>query len=120
MFKITKEFHFSAGHKVEGLKEGHPCARFHGHNYIVRVELSAENLDQIGMVQDYGELKPIKEYIDRELDHQYLNTVLDFNPTAELMAYHFCRKWKEQFPLISAIEISETPKTNARYEPTNN
>lgn len=39
MFRITKEFHFSASHQLTGLPEDHQCARLHGHNYIVEVEL---------------------------------------------------------------------------------
>ena len=55
MNTISKEFHFSASHQLHGLKEGHPCGRFHGHNYIVKIFLSGEpNKD--GFVQDYGEL----------------------------------------------------------------
>ena len=30
----------------------------------------------------------------------------------------FFDKFKEQFPELSAIEMSETPKTNCRYEPS--
>ena len=68
MYKIRKEFNFSAGHHLEGLPKGHPCGREHGHNYIVTVELITIELDSTGFVQDYGELKPIKEWIDTHLD----------------------------------------------------
>ena len=45
MFRITKEFHFSASHQLTALPAEHQCARLHGHNYIVVVELSAAELD---------------------------------------------------------------------------
>ena len=48
MYRITKEFHFSASHQLFGLREGHPCARLHGHNYVVVVELAAEDLGPTG------------------------------------------------------------------------
>ena len=41
MFTITKEFHFSASHVLDRLPSWHPCARMHGHNYVVVLELSA-------------------------------------------------------------------------------
>lgn len=41
MFRITKEFHFSASHQLCRLPVDHQCARLHGHNYIVVVELAA-------------------------------------------------------------------------------
>lgn len=118
MYKITKEFHFSAAHHLHNMPEGHPCARFHGHNYIIKVELSSENLDRTGFVKDYGELHQIKTYIDAVLDHQDLNEVLPIEqPSAENIARHLFIQFKIMYPELSAIEVSETPKTNCRYEP---
>ena len=50
MYIITKEFAFSASHQLTHLVDGHPCARVHGHNYIIVVELSAEELNEQGFV----------------------------------------------------------------------
>jgi len=119
MFKITKEFHFSAAHHLHGLPDGHQCARIHEHNYVVKVELSSDTLDENGFVQDYGALKEIKEYIDTHLDHKDLN-VMVIQPTAEHIARILFWEFKKMYPLLTAIEISETPKTNCRYEPTDN
>ena len=41
-FAISKEFHFSASHRLEGLHDGHPCGRMHGHNYVVEIELATK------------------------------------------------------------------------------
>jgi hypothetical protein len=35
MFTITKQSSFSTSLVLDHLLEGHPCARLHGHNYIV-------------------------------------------------------------------------------------
>lgn len=115
MFIIRKEFHFSASHQLNGLPPEHPCSRNHGHNYIVIVELSTIKLSPVGFVTDYRELEPIKKFIDDALDHKNLNDFFDFNPTAENMAKYLYHLFKKQFPQLSAIEVSETPKTNARY-----
>lgn len=120
MYIITKEFHFSASHRLNGLPENHPCNRDHGHNYIIKVECSNAVLNDTGFVIDYRELDIIKEWINDKLDHQNLNKVLPFNPTAENMAKYFYEKFKEIIWQVSAVEVSETPKTNARYEPNNN
>lgn len=117
MFKITKEFSFCASHNLLGLCDTHPCTKLHGHNYIVKVELSGKTLNSTGFIVDYRELSPIKEYIDNNLDHRHLNDVFKFNPTAENMARYFYEEFKRVIPQVSAIEVSETPKTNARYEP---
>jgi 6-pyruvoyltetrahydropterin/6-carboxytetrahydropterin synthase len=115
VFIITKDFHFSASHVLHGLREGHPCGRLHGHNYVVRVELSAEETNAVGFVQDYGELSPVRDFIDGELDHRHLNDVFDFQPSAENMAYHIFHRFADQFPTLRGVSVSETPKTWATY-----
>ena len=115
---ISKEFHFSASHQLFGLEEGHPCGRMHGHNYIVKVFLTGEPKEPARFVEDYRNLDPIKKWIDDTLDHKHLNDVFPFNPSVEHMSKYIYDKFKEQFPELSAIEMSETPKTNCRYEPS--
>ena len=121
MYIIRKEFHFSASHQLNGLPKTHPCSRLHGHNYVITVELKSDQLNVVGFVKDYRELDVIKDWIDSTLDHEHLNSVLSFNPTAENMANFFYHTFIELLPQsnswISAVEVSETPKTMARYEP---
>jgi 6-pyruvoyltetrahydropterin/6-carboxytetrahydropterin synthase len=75
VFTITKEFHFSASHVLDQLPAWHPCARMHGHNYIVVLELSAEDdaLIPPGFVRDYRDLDAFKKWMDDTLDHRHLN-----------------------------------------------
>jgi len=116
MYKISKQFAFSASHILEGLPADHPCTRMHGHNYIVTVHLKAKELNSIGFVKDYRELSLVKDYIDDELDHRHLNDIFSFNPTAENMAKTIYDKFKPLIPELYAVEVSETPKTTAIYE----
>lgn len=116
MYKISKQFVFSASHILCGLPEDHPCARMHGHNYIVTVHLKAEELNEVGFVKDYRELSFVKDYIDQNLDHRHLNDVFGVNPTAENMAKALYDIFVARIPQIYAVEVSETPKTTAIYE----
>lgn len=118
MYRITKEFHFSASHQLFGLAEDHPCARLHGHNYIVKIELAGTELTGPGFLRDYRELAPLKAYIDSTFDHRHLNEVLgDTQVTAELLAKHFHDWARARWPEVSAASVSETPKTWAEYRP---
>ena len=117
MYKISKEFSFSASHKLMGLPSTHPCSNTHGHNYLVKVELQSVNLTAEGFVVDYRKLGLIKDWIDSTLDHKHLNDVLKFNPTAENIAKHIFNTFSKTYSQLSAVEVSETPKTNARYTP---
>ncbi len=118
MFTITKQFNFSASHQLKNLPDSHPCARLHGHNYIVEVVLQSEELDRTGFVRDYTELNRLKEMIAEKLDHRHLNDVLgDSCVTAEQLAYWLYQWCKKEWQEVVAVRISETPKTWAEYRP---
>ncbi|MFD8967804.1 6-pyruvoyl tetrahydropterin synthase family protein [Streptomyces sp. NPDC059568] len=121
MLTITKEFHFSASHVLDRLPSWHPCARMHGHNYIVVLELSArrEDLTEPGFVRDYRDLDAFKKWMDDTLDHRHLNEAMGggISPSAENLAVWIFDLWKERFPELMAVRISETPKTWAEYRP---
>ena len=118
MYKISKEFAFSASHALLGLPENHPCTRLHGHNYVVTIHLKREKLNENGFVVDYNDLKPIKEYIDNNIDHRHLNDIMaPLNSSAENLAKMLYDIFKPNFPELYAVEVSETPKTTAIYEP---
>ncbi len=117
MYTITKQFHFSASHIIEGLPDGHPCGRLHGHNYVAEIILAAEYLNPIGFVVDYNALSPFKDIIEKELDHRHLNDILPCPSTAEHMAKYLYDRAKAIWPEVVAVRISETPKTCAEYRP---
>lgn len=72
--------------------------------------LSAE-----GFVRDYGDLDPLKAWINDTLDHRHLNEVVPINPTAENIARWIFSEWSSRIPEISSIGVSETEKTWAEY-----
>jgi len=117
MFTITKRFEFSASHQLTHLPPDHQCARLHGHNYTVEVELRSDTLDSRGFVRDYGDLSWIKRWIDERLDHRHLNDVMGApeNTTAENLARQIFEWWRPEYPGLSAVRVSETPKTCAEY-----
>lgn len=115
MFRIKKTFSFSASHRLTTLPPEHQCARLHGHNYKVRIELQSAELDAHGFVVDYGDLKPFKELIDSRLDHRHLNDTIPVEPTAERLALWLFRQAKQMWPETSCVAVSETDNTWAEY-----
>ena len=67
-YSITKTFGFEASHKLN-LDYTSPCAKFHGHSYKVEITIKSVKLDTNGMVMDFSELKPIKQWVDENWDH---------------------------------------------------
>ncbi len=118
MYKILKQFSFSASHVLSGLTADHPCSRLHGHNYIVEIELSSPTLNVAGFVRDYRELDALKTYIEDSIDHRHLNDVFGKDgTTAEHLARHFYEWCKARWPEVTAARVSETPRTWAEYRP---
>lgn len=121
MFMISKEFHFSASHVLDRLPSWHQCARMHGHNYVVVLELSAraEDLTEAGFVRDYRDLDPFKKWLDETLDHRHLNEAMgaSVSPSAENLAKWIFDSWVERVPELAAVRVSETPRTWAVYRP---
>ena len=67
---IRKLFKFEAGHIVRGCNSVRCSHSEHGHSYKVEVFFEANKLTHYGMVIDFGDLKEIKNFIDR-FDHAY-------------------------------------------------
>lgn len=87
MFKVLKDKEFSAAHSLREYKGR--CENLHGHNWKVRLQLVAKELDSLGMVIDFEEVKNALATIIDRLDHQNLNEVEPFdkvNPTSENIA----------------------------------
>jgi 6-pyruvoyltetrahydropterin/6-carboxytetrahydropterin synthase len=117
---ITKEFEFSASHRIVSLPSWHKCARHHGHNYVVALELSAppERLDEHGFVRDYGDLADFRKWVDETLDHQHLNNVEGTGTTSsERLAMWIYGLWLPHYPELTGVVVKETPKTSAAYRP---
>jgi len=70
MYKISKQFTFSAAHQLRGLDSCHPCSRLHGHNYKIELHLKSDILNQHGFVVDYNELSIFKNYIDTTFERR--------------------------------------------------
>jgi 6-pyruvoyltetrahydropterin/6-carboxytetrahydropterin synthase len=120
MFQITKRWRFDAAHHLDGLVDGHKCARVHGHTWTVEVTLAAAQLAPPGFVTDFGDLTAFGEYLATAFDHRDLNTVVDFPPTSERLAEHlaawFMANVQPGVPgRLTAVRVSETPSSWAEY-----
>ncbi len=108
MFYIETSMEISAAHRLN-LSYESKCQNLHGHNWHVTIYCKAEELNQDGMVCDFTH---IKKAIHEKLDHQYINDILPFNPTAENMARWMC----EQIPTGYKVSVHESDGNIAVYE----
>jgi len=87
MFELTIKGDIASAHFIEGYKG--PCQHLHGHTYNIEITIKSEQLNKIGMIADFSQLKSsFKEFLNH-MDHACLND-LDFfkenSPTAEMIA----------------------------------
>jgi 6-pyruvoyltetrahydropterin/6-carboxytetrahydropterin synthase len=126
MFSIRVEAEFAAAHFLSHYQG--KCEHLHGHNYRVRVWARGEQLDEGGMLADFGLLKTALKEVIKTLDHTSLNDnpVFKDDPSAERIAYYIFTAIAEKVSalgidpaLISAVDVYETSTNMARYEADN-
>jgi 6-pyruvoyltetrahydropterin/6-carboxytetrahydropterin synthase len=124
MFQISVEETFSAGHALRGYKG--KCENPHGHNYRVRVTIEGPELDSIGLLVDFTQVKQVLRGIIGALDHQFMNDLEPFrtvNPSAENLAKYFYEetlRGVNGLPAgarINEITVWETDTASAQFRP---
>ena len=108
MYTVIKRMEISAAHQLR-LSYPSKCENLHGHNWIITVYCRSLTLNEDGMVVDFTH---IKQAVHSKLDHQNLNDVLPFNPTAENIAHWICK----QIPTCFKVEVKESEGNTAIYE----
>jgi 6-pyruvoyltetrahydropterin/6-carboxytetrahydropterin synthase len=135
MHTIFKDYSFAAAHAIRGHTGG--CENLHGHNYRVRVHLRARQLDALGMVLDFADLKALLQEVLGPFDHRVINEVPPFdqrNTTAELLAQYVYEEVSKkvagahegeagdegddgQRAWVARVEVWENDTSCAAYEP---
>ena len=121
-FEITTTRRFSAAHQLR-LYDG-SLEPVHGHNWRVKVTVSAAKLDAIGVVMDFHELERLVDAVIVPLHNRHLNDVPPFkselNPSAENVALHVGRALSPRLPgnvALARVEVWETDDNSAVYRP---
>ncbi len=110
---ITKKFNFESAHMLPN-HDG-KCKNLHGHSYVLEVSVTGDiqtSGPKEGMIMDF---KDLSEIVDREIisqwDHQYLNDIVPFVPTAELLAQECFRRISNAGIRVCRVRLWETAKS---------
>ena len=136
MYLLKTEQSFDSAHFLKGYQG--KCANIHGHRWRVVVTIKSDNLlddmQNNGMVIDFGDLKNDLKVIVDDLDHALIieedslsSTVYDalvnegfriivvpFRPTAENLAKYIYDLLKDKYQ-VDSIDVYETPNNCASY-----
>lgn len=118
MFELKVKTHFAAAHKLAMV--GEKCENLHGHNWDVEVYVAGEQLNEAGVLVDFGEIKRAVRKIMKELDHKYLNELEAFahvQPSSEQIAVYIANQLKpcvaEFDPPVRVSRVSAWESANA-------
>jgi 6-pyruvoyltetrahydropterin/6-carboxytetrahydropterin synthase len=121
MFEISVEETFAAGHALRGYRG--KCENVHGHNYRVQLTIEGAELDSIGLLIDFVEVKKLIRGVVEYLDHRFINDLPPFdavNPSAENLAKYFYDQVSAGVKAparLGRVTIWETDITSATYRP---
>lgn len=133
--KIIRYHDISAGHRVLGHEN--KCGHAHGHNFRIHFTCTAEKLDNIGRIIDFGVIKEkLCNWLEDNWDHKFLlweddpwlplfsgfdpkgTLSVPFNPTSENMAWYLLHnvcplRLKDTGVIVTKVRVDETRKCSA-------
>lgn len=120
MYELKIITQFAAAHRLENFYG--KCEALHGHNWKVEVFLVGEQLDQAGLLMDFGVIKARTNALLEEIDHKYLNELEAFqgqNPSSENLARYFFERLtaglNNDRVRVSRVNIWESDTSCASY-----
>jgi len=121
MFELTIHVNFEAAHYINNYSG--KCSRLHGHNWKVEVNIYGTQLNELGMLIDFRDLKAAVNKIMIKLDHYCLNEIEPFcniNPTAENIAKYIYEQLGEtkefdQNVKLRSVKVWESLNSAAAY-----
>ena len=122
LFEVMIERNFSSAHQLRGYKG--KCENLHGHNYKIEIYARGRELDNIGLLVDFGELKEAADEVVAYLDHRNINELPPFdeelNPSAENLARYILERVASRVGddrvSVYKVRCFETPTSVATYQ----
>ncbi len=105
MYELKVETDFSAAHQLAMV--GEKCENLHGHNWKIEVYIAGEELNNAGVVMDFGEIKKHLADIVKTLDHTFLNELECFqnkNSSSENISRYIAESMQERIS-VSGIRV---------------
>jgi 6-pyruvoyltetrahydropterin/6-carboxytetrahydropterin synthase len=122
-FEVMIERNFSSAHQLRGYRG--KCENLHGHNYRIEIYARGSELDNIGLLVDFVELKAAADEVVQYLDHRNINELepfVELQPSAENLAKYILERVAarigDERVQIYKVRCFETPTSVATYQVT--
>jgi 6-pyruvoyltetrahydropterin/6-carboxytetrahydropterin synthase len=122
VFEVMIERNFSSAHQLRGYKG--KCENLHGHNYKIEIYARGQELNNLGLLIDFVDLKRAADQVVKYLDHRNINELppfdVELNPSAENLA-KFILDWVaarvgDERVQVYKVRCFETPTSIATYQ----
>jgi 6-pyruvoyltetrahydropterin/6-carboxytetrahydropterin synthase len=120
MYELKVISKFAAAHQLKMVTR--KCENLHGHNWKVEVFVSGKELNNSGVLMDFGEIKKHLGVIMETLDHQFLNEIdffKDSNPSSEVIAKYIAdglqSRISSSIVKVSRVSVWESDDACATY-----
>ena len=121
-FEVMIERDFSSAHQLRGYKG--KCENLHGHNYKIEIFVRGAELNNIGLLVDFGDVKKATDEITKYLDHRNFKELPPFDeeitPSAEYLARfileHIASRIDDERIKVWKVRCYETPTGVATYQ----
>lgn len=114
MYELIIRDQFASAHFLRGYEGA--CEKLHGHTWRVEVAIESTELNSIGLVVDFKDLKKRLSAIMARWDHVCLNELPEFrdvNPSTENLARILYQQFKSANPQLKIIHARVWESTNA-------
>ncbi|MDJ0883750.1 MAG: 6-carboxytetrahydropterin synthase QueD [Desulfobacterales bacterium] len=123
MFELRVVTGFAAAHRLTMV--GEKCENLHGHNWKVEVYVRGRELDEGGVLVDFGIIKAHVRDLMKTLDHKFLNDLEFFQngtpPSSENIARYVAEGLTARLAMtavaVSRVTAWESDNAAATYFP---
>jgi 6-pyruvoyltetrahydropterin/6-carboxytetrahydropterin synthase len=113
--EVFKSFTIEAAHQLPNVPDSHPCARVHGHSFVIELWVSGIVGGRSGWVLDFAEIVDAFRPLSEQLDHRLLNDIEGLaNPTSENLAIWIWDRASTSLRL-SKVVVRETTTSGCVY-----
>jgi 6-pyruvoyltetrahydropterin/6-carboxytetrahydropterin synthase len=121
-YEVMIERNFSSAHQLRGYKG--KCENLHGHNYKIEIYVRGSELNNIGLLIDFGDIKIAADEVIKYLDHRNINELppfdVELNPSAENLARfileYVASRVDDDRIQVYKVRCFETPTSIATYQ----
>jgi len=114
--EVFKSFTVEAAHRLPNVADTHPCARVHGHSFVIELWVGGVIGGRNGWVIDFADIIEAFRPLNDQLDHRMLNDIDGLsNPTSENLAIWIWDRVSPSLRGLSKVVVRETSTSGCVY-----